>query len=582
MLMNDFTILYVEDNTLTQNIVKSVLRRYFKEIFVASDGVEGIKLYQEKTPDIVLTDISMPNMNGLEMSREIKRYNPNQRIALFTGYNEIEYLKKAINMGIDKYILKPLESKQMFEALEDIVNSLNEEREQKSYKKSLEFASQHDELTGLANRGLFFSHLEKLIHRSVREDRSVALLAIDLNKFKPINDTYGHEAGDVVLKKVSENLRKSIRKGDIVARFGGDEFAVAIGFLKEHNHILSFLKRLEENFLEPVLYVDDDGIEHTISISFSIGITFHFPQSNPITADALFRQADKAMYSAKELKKTYSFFDADEESKFKIKAQKSREIKSAIDRGEFILYYQPVIDIKSSEIVAFESLIRWKHPQSGLLTPDNFLPYILDNSEIICYLGRWVIDSVFSQYEKWLLDGYDFLISINISSNEFESSDFVSMLKILLKQHPSVRPDRIVFEIVENIAMKDINLDESELEEVKKLGFRIALDNFGTGFSTLASIKKFRVDSIKIDKSFVMSMLKDEGDHSIVDASIQLAKAFGYLVIAEGVESREHLPALLELGCDRAQGYGIARPMPSDEVEEFYDEYHGEWSLVHE
>ena len=579
--MNDFTILYVEDNTLTQNIVKSVLKRYFKEIFVASDGVEGIKLYQEKTPDIVLTDISMPRMNGLDMSREIKRYNPNQKIALFTGYNEIEYLKKAINMGIDKYILKPLESKQMFEALEDIVNSLKQEREQKSYKKNLEFASQHDELTGLANRGLFFNLLEKLIHRSGREDRAVALLAIDLNKFKPINDTYGHEAGDIVLQQVSENLLKSIRKGDIVARFGGDEFAVAIGFLKEHNHILNFLKRVEENFSAPVLYVDEDGIEHNIPISFSIGITFHFPESNPITPEALLRQADRAMYTAKESKKLYSFFDAEEESKFKIKAKKSREIIRAIDRGEFLLYYQPLIDIKSSEIVAFESLIRWNHPQSGLLTPDNFLPYILDNSEIICHLGRWIVDSVFSQYEKWLSHGYDFRLSINISSNEFESSNFVSMLKTLLKQYPSVRPERIVFEIVENIANKDINLDDSALEEVKKLGFRIALDNFGTGFSTLASIKRFRVDCIKIDKSFVMSMLKNEGDHSIVDASIQLAKAFGYLVIAEGVESRAHLPALLELGCDRAQGYGIARPMPSYEVEDFYDEYHGAWGLVH-
>ena len=573
--MNDFTILYVEDNTLTQNIVKSVLKRYFKEIFVANDGIEGIKLYQEKTPDIVLTDISMPNMNGLEMSREIKRYNPNQRIALFTGYNEIEYLKKAINMGIDKYILKPLESKQMFEALEDIVKSLKQEREQKSYKKNLEFASQHDELTGLANRGLFFTLLEKLIHRSVREDRSVALLAIDLNKFKPINDTYGHDAGDIVLKQVSQNLQKSLRRDDIVARFGGDEFAVAIGFLKEHNHIINFLRRVEENFLEPVLYVDEDGLEHSIPVSFSIGITFHFPESNPITPEALLRQADRAMYSAKKSKRLYSFFDAEEESKFKIKAKKSQEIKQAIDRGEFLLYYQPVIDIKSSNIVAFESLIRWNHPQSGLLTPDNFLPYILDNPQIICYLGRWVVDTVFTQYEKWLSDDYDFLISINISSNEFESNDFVSMLKALLREHPSVKPKKIVFEIVENIANKDINLDESALAEVKKLGFRISLDNFGTGFSTLASIKKFRVDSIKIDKSFVMSMLQDSEDHSIVNASIQLAKAFGYLVIAEGVESREHLPALLELGCDRAQGYGIARPMPSSEVKSFYDEHQG-------
>jgi diguanylate cyclase (GGDEF)-like protein len=518
-------------------------------------------------------------MNGIEMSREIRRFNPNQRIALFTGYNDIDYLKKAINMGIDKYILKPLESKQMFEALEDIVNSLKFERAQKSHKKNLEFASQHDELTGLANRKLFSNLLEKLIHRSVREDKSTALIGIDLNKFKPINDTYGHDAGDVVLKSVAKKLLKSVRKGDIVSRFGGDEFAVAIGVLKEHNHILSFLRRVEENFLEPVVYIDDDGIEYSIPVSLSIGITFHSPESHPITPEALLRQADKAMYSAKESKKPYSFFDADEESKFKIKVKKSQEIRKAIDRGEFILYYQPVIDIASLEIVAFESLVRWNHPKNGLLTPDSFLPYILDNPEIICYLGKWVIENAFNQFQEWRGEGYNFLVSINISSHEFESKEFLSMLKILLKRYPYVLPEKIIFEIIENIAIRDINLNESALEEVKRLGFKIALDNFGTGFSTLSSIKKFKIDSIKIDKSFVTSMLKDRGDRSIVDASIQLAKAFGYMVVAEGVESREHLPALLELGCDRAQGYGVARPMPSKDVASFY-EHHGVESLT--
>ncbi len=574
--MKDFTILYVEDNLLTQKIVKSVLNGYFKEIFIASDGIEGIELYQEKMPDIVLTDISMPKLNGLDMCKEIKRYNPNQRIALFTGYNDIEYLKKAINMGIDKYILKPLESKQMFRDLNDIVSSLEEERAQKDHKKDLEFASQHDELTGLANRRLFFNLLEKLIHRSAREDRSVALLAIDLNKFKPINDTYGHEAGDIILKKVAENLLKSIRKDDVVARFGGDEFAVAIGFLKEDHHILNFLKRVEKNFSEPVIYKDDDGLEHIIPITFSSGITFQSPQSSPITLEALMRQADKAMYSAKESKKPYAFFDAKEESKFKIQAQKGQEVKEAIDNNELILYYQPIIDIQSQQIVAFESLIRWNHPQKGLLTPDAFLPDILENTETICHLGKWVIKNVFTQYEAWLEAGYDFLLSINISSKEFEAEGFISRLKKLLKEHPLVKPEQIVFEVAETIAIKDIQLDESSLEEIKRIGFRIALDNFGTGYSTLSSIKRFKVDSIKIDKSFVMSMLKDRDNHSIVNASIQLAKVFGYRVIAEGVESKEHLPALLELGCDRAQGYGIARPMPTKEVISFYETYQKE------
>jgi EAL domain-containing protein (putative c-di-GMP-specific phosphodiesterase class I) len=211
-------------------------------------------------------------------------------------------------------------------------------------------------------------------------------------------------------------------------------------------------------------------------------------------------------------------------------------------------------------------LIRWKHPIEGLLTPNNFLPYILDDTEIITYLGKWIVEQVFIQYETWLENGNDIALSINISFNELASKDFISMLKTLLKKYSKVKTKQITFEVVENIALTDIDLDESALDEIKELGFKIALDNFGTGLSTLSSLKCFNIDSIKIDKSFVIRMLKDEEDHSIVDASIQLAKAFGHVAIAEGVESKNHLVALLALGCDLAQGFGIARPMPANKV----------------
>ena len=565
-MTNDFSILYIEDDNLTQKIIVNVLGKRFNEIFIASDGVEGIKLYHEKKPDIILSDISMPNLNGIEMTREIKRHNPKQKVALFTGYNDIVYLNKAINIGVDKYILKPLDTNQMFTALDDIVQSLKKEEEQEEYREKLEFVAQHDELTALLNRRQFFFLLEKLRYRSDREKKIVAVLALDLNKFKPINDTYGHEAGDLVLKRVAKDLLKSSRKEDIVARFGGDEFGIAIGFLKENNKILKFLERLEKNLDKPLLYIDDDGIEHSIDISCSIGITFHTPREELLDLETLMRQADRAMYTAKSLNKPYSCFDETEESKFKIKVQKSREIKLGIDKNEFMLYYQPIIDIKTEEIVSYESLIRWQHPIEGVLTPDNFLPYILDDIEIITYLGRWIVEEVFIQYDKWLEEGKETTLSINISFNELASKDFILMLKELLEKYPKVKAEQIIFEVVENIALKDIGLDESAFEELKELGFKIALDNFGTGLSTLSSIKRFNIDSIKIDKSFVMNMLEDKEDYSIVDAAINLAKAFGHVVVAEGVERKEHLSALLALGCDRAQGFGIARPMPSNEV----------------
>jgi len=489
--LNDFTLLYVEDNAIIQKIVKVILQTHFKEIYITDDGEKGLKLYQEKNPDIVLADISMPNMNGLDMISNIKKLNPNQKIALLTGYNSITYLNKAINMGVDKYILKPIEPKQMLEALEDMVASLKIENRYK-------FASEHDELTGLINRTLFHKKLKELIDNSTQANQHVAIFSIDLNLFKNINDTYGHDAGDAVLKRVAKNLLQSLRKDDIVARFGGDEFAVAIGYLKKHNHILSFLKRIEDSFLEPLLYIDNSS-EYHIPISLSIGITFYSKQSNDISTQNLLKQADKAMYMAKKSKRIYSFFDSSEESSLEKKEKKTKEINRAIRDNEFILYYQPTIDIKTNKVVAFEALVRWNHPQKGIITPDSFLPYILDNPEIMCSLGRWIVQSVFNQFEIWIEKGYDFMISINISAQEFESKKFISMLKELLKQYPLVIPQKIIFEIVEGIAIKDIEIKNSSLAQVKKLGFKITLDNFGTGYSTISSINRFGVDSIKID-----------------------------------------------------------------------------------
>ena len=532
---------------------------------IANNGEEGFELYKKRKPDIVLADISMPKIDGLEMCKKIREINPNQRIVLFTSYNEVDYLSEAINMKIDRYIMKPLNTKQMFNTLDEIVIELKKEKENEAYKKDLEFASNHDLLTGLANRKLFFSRLEQMVSDSLREKKTIAILSMDLNRFKPINDTYGHDVGDIILKKVAQYLKKSLRKSDIISRFGGDEFVMAVGFLKDHNHILKFLKRLERNFLEPIVYRDDDGIKHKLDISFSMGITFCNDCANS-SFDILLREADKAMYRAKELKIPYVFFDPNEESKFKVKARKSEEIKDAIRRGEFLLYYQPIIDIRTQKVVSFESLLRWHHPKKGLLTPDKFLPYIWDNLETRSHLSKWVIESVFSQYERWIEEGRAVSLNINVSSVEFHSERFLSIVKHLLKEYPKVLTSDIIFEIDEATAIKDTKVKKSTIKELKEMGFKIALDDFGTGNSTLTHLQTFNIDTIKIDKSFVIDMLKDKESHTMVDASIKLAKVFNYKVVAIGVEHKEQLPDLQKLGCDQAQGYGIARPMPSNEV----------------
>jgi len=308
-MTNDFSILYIEDDRLTQRIIVSVLEKYFSKIFVANDGLEGIKLYHEKRPDIILSDISMPNLNGIAMIEKIKEFNPKQKIVLFTGYNELDYLKKAINIGVDKYILKPLETQEMLSTLNEIIQSLREEKELEAYQQRLEFIAQHDELTSLYTRRQFFFLLEKLCHQSEREKKIVAVLALDLNKFKPINDTYGHEVGDLVLKRVATDLLSSTKKEDIVARFGGDEFGIAIGYLNDENEVLRILESIEKSLKRALLYVDEEGIEHEIDITCSIGITFYvLGDKRLLDLKRLMREADCAMYRAKKLKQPYTFF----------------------------------------------------------------------------------------------------------------------------------------------------------------------------------------------------------------------------------------------------------------------------------
>jgi len=317
-MTNDFSILYIEDDRLTQRIIVSVLEKYFSKIFIANDGIEGIELFHEKRPDIILSDISMPNLNGIEMIETIKYYNPKQKIIFFTGYNNLEYLKKSIDIGVDKYIFKPLETEEMLSALNEVIQSLKEEREEEEYKNKLEFISQHDELTSLYTRRHFFSLLEELCHNAKSEKRIVAILALDLNKFKPINDTYGHEAGDLVLKRIAEDLLASSKKGDLISRFGGDEFCMAIGLLKEKSNILKFLSRLETRLSEPLLYKDEGGKEHYIDIACSIGITFYTSSDKLLDLEKLMREADLAMYSAKKLNKLYAFFRPNEKDGLKL------------------------------------------------------------------------------------------------------------------------------------------------------------------------------------------------------------------------------------------------------------------------
>ena len=431
----------------------------------------------------------------------------------------------------------------------------------KEHQKQLEHIAHYDVLTNLPNRVLLADRLSQALLNSQRNNVVVAVAFIDLDGFKKINDTYGHNMGDDLLVTLSARMQDSLRKGDTLARIGGDEFLIILVDLKNPEDSKPMLERLLQVVAQPVII---DNI--SMHISASIGLSISLPDSNA-DGDQLIRQADQAMYQAKQSgKNCYHVFDIEKDSAISIQRESLEQIKEAMDNREFILYYQPKVNMTKGEVIGVEALIRWEHPEHGLLFPIEFLP-IIENHTISIELGEWVIETALSQIEIWQAVGLDIPISINISALQLQQTNFVSRLKELLRAHATVDPYLLELEILETSAIGDIAQVSTVMNSCLDLGVRFSLDDFGTGYSSLTYLRRLPADLIKIDQIFVRDMLVDPDDLAIIEGVIGLAKAFGRNVIAEGVETIEHGKALLQIGCELAQGYGIAKAMKASDIQ---------------
>jgi diguanylate cyclase (GGDEF)-like protein len=392
-----------------------------------------------------------------------------------------------------------------------------------------------------------------------RRMRSLAVAFLDLDGFKRINDTHGHHVGDELLIVVSQRMKKALRKGDTLARIGGDEFVVVMVDLENIEDSKPVLERLLKATADPVT------LDNTVmQLSASIGVTF-FPQDD-VDADQLMRHADHAMYIAKHAgKNRYHLFDNEQDNAMKIQQEDIGDICLALARGEFILHYQPKVNMYTSEVIGVEALIRWQHPDRGLVLPFDFLPAI-EGRAISLELGEWVIDTALSQINQWQSLGLQLPVSVNISTHQLQHGNFTARLAVLLAAHPEVQPHYLGLEILETSALSDISKVSATMNQCHDLGVSFALDDFGTGYSSLAYLKRLPAYLIKIDQSFIRDMLDDADDLAIVEAVVGLAKTFKREVIAEGVETIAHGAALLQLGCELAQGNGIARPMPASDI----------------
>jgi diguanylate cyclase (GGDEF)-like protein/PAS domain S-box-containing protein len=438
---------------------------------------------------------------------------------------------------------------------------------------ALKLSAHYDALTGLPNRNLLADRMQQAISKSIRNKKIVAVAFIDLDGFKAINDSHGHSTGDEFLKKVGGQLKEALREGDTLSRIGGDEFVALIDDLDTISASEIILTRMLES-VATTLQVNNI----LLSLSASIGVTYY--PSDGSSPDQLIRHADQAMYIAKQSgKNRYHVFDIEKDVAVKHRTEELRLIALALKNNEFELYYQPKVDLRTNIVFGAEALIRWNHPERGVLAPALFLPAV-EHDVLGIEIGNWVVNAALAQLEKWNEQGLEIPISVNISPMHLQRSQFIGELKSMLSQYPDCIHEHLELEILESSALKDITLVSKVIKECNQLGLQFSIDDFGAGYSSLTYLKKLPAEYLKIDQSFVRDMLLDEDDKAIIQGIIELAKVFNLKVIAEGVETPEHGKQLISLGCYLAQGYGIAKPMPSNKILDWLDAWRKNPCLV--
>ncbi len=441
-----------------------------------------------------------------------------------------------------------------------LIGAVKDVTEQKENRKRIEHLAYHDPLTGLPNRALLADRLHQALARARRHDELLAVCYLDLDGFKPINDAWGHDVGDALLIQAAQRLQLCTRDGDTVARLGGDEFIVLLCGIRNDAELEKVAQRMLVEIGKPYLVGDK-----TATLTMSMGMTV-FPRDDAEEADALIRHADQAMYDAKRNgRNRIHRFDSESDRLRQEHQDHYARIVAALENDEFRLHYQPKVDMRSGAVIGMEALLRWQHPECGLLLPGSFLPGVAD-TDFTRPLGDWVLREALSQKRDWQAQGLDITVCVNIFGHHLQQADFIARFTEILAEFPDVPASGLDMEILETTAMRDLDAVSRRIQECAALGVDFALDDFGTGYSSLTYFRHLPVRFLKIDRSFVANILDSAEDQALVESLVDMAHALDRKVIAEGVETVEHGIPLVRYGCDYAQGFGIARPMPTDQV----------------
>jgi len=430
----------------------------------------------------------------------------------------------------------------------------------KQYEAKLEFLAHHDALTELPNRALFLDRLQEALKRANRHHNTIGLLFIDLDRFKTINDSLGHPIGDELLRAVAQRLTACVRESDVVARLGGDEFTVLLDELSDSNNAGKIALKMLSTLASPILLGGQE-----LTVSGSIGISC-YPQDGS-DAETLLKNADLAMYNAKEAgRNMFRFYAAEMNMRVQETLAMTNDLRRALQRGEFVLHYQPRYQLASGRITGMEALIRWQHPELGLVPPLKFIP-LAEETGLIIPIGEWVIRAACEQMKYWRSSGLAKLrVAVNLSPRQFQQDDLTKRISSIL-QETGLDGTDLEVEVTEGMAMQDAVTTVRMLKELKAVGIAISIDDFGTGYSSLSYLKRFPIDHLKIDRSFVSDLQDNPEDVAIVRAIIALAKGLGLSVTAEGVETEEQRKLLQLFGCDEGQGYLFSKPLPAEDIE---------------
>jgi diguanylate cyclase (GGDEF)-like protein len=498
--------------------------------------------------DVVLSDLNLPDSQGTRTIKRLVAVRRQMPVVVFSAVDEESIVIEILQSGAQEYIVKGRGDGHT------IVRALRQAIERKRAEMNLQRLAHYDSLTGLANRTLFHNRLEHALANASRRQNSVGLMVIDLDRFKSVNDTLGHQAGDRLLVLAAQRLQGCVREADTIARLGGDEFTIILEHLTDGSEPKLIAKKIIEAMSQPFLLEGQD-----VYVTPSIGITL-YPQDDD-NVDGLLKNADAAMYQVKANGRNgFQFFTAGMNELAVKRIRIEAGLRQALERGEFVLHYQPKVNLQSERLQGVEALVRWQTTDAGMISPGDFIP-IAEDTGLIIPIGEWVLRAGLMQMRSWLRSGLPVQrLAVNICARQFRQSDVVAMVAAAL-QESGLDGEHLEVEITESVLMEDTEATVNTLNGLKALGVRISVDDFGTGYSSLNYLKRFPIDTLKIDRSFVSDIPNDPDDAVITTAIIGLAHNLRRSVIAEGVETREQLNFLRENQCDEAQGYLFSKPL---------------------